>query len=244
MNRLEDVDVSGVHFVGEPANRRPFAIVKNLAGRKPEGRTMKKADLQKAIAAAGDELTPAQLAEIFGGKDVLVKELGLTPPKPDEAKAATDDPPADATAKALNAAITKAVQPLIDEIKTLKDARATEAKQALTKRAEALVELGYEIEIEKVSEAEIGALEKAHAHVAAAADRLGLTKAFGSPTAAEPTSGAAAVQVMVRKRVVDLLGREPIDKAEQARAKREIYRANPGLLTAVIEAERTSHRAA
>ena len=40
----------------------------------------------------------------------------------------------------------------------------------------------------------------------------------------------------VDAKVVEVLGRTPISKSEEARAKREIYRSNAGLLTAVMKA--------
>jgi hypothetical protein len=42
----------------------------------------------------------------------------------------------------------------------------------------------------------------------------------------------------VDTRVVDVLGRAPLDPLERARAKQQVYRANPGLLTAIVKAER------
>jgi len=42
--------------------------------------------------------------------------------------------------------------------------------------------------------------------------------------------------------VLEVIGRPPMNKAEAARVKQEIYRANPGLLTAIVKAERDATR--
>lgn len=48
---IEDLDVDGVHLVGDPANRRPFAVVKNLAGGspRPKEQPVDKTELLAAI---------------------------------------------------------------------------------------------------------------------------------------------------------------------------------------------------
>jgi hypothetical protein len=48
---------------------------------------------------------------------------------------------------------------------------------------------------------------------------------------------------VVADQVVKVLGRAPIDKAEETRVRREIYQANPGLLTAITKAERIARAA-
>jgi len=50
----------------------------------------------------------------------------------------------------------------------------------------------------------------------------------------EPTS----LRDMVRKTVVEYLGREPIGKAEEVQVRMKIYKANPGLSQAVRDEER------
>lgn len=47
-----------------------------------------------------------------------------------------------------------------------------------------------------------------------------------------------ALRQLVRKGVVELLGREPFTKAEEIRTRMAIYKAHPGLQTAVVNEER------
>lgn len=247
-HRLEDVDVSGVHLVGSPANRRQFALVKNLAGRKPEELdTMKltKAEFKKRISTEVEgEIDDAKLTALAKAIGIELTDTPAPKDKVDKtAPVAADDddeggaPEKSLSAKALTAAIEKANKPLLDQIAALQKANDDAAKVALAKRVTVLKAAGYELE-ETVTEAEVSALEKGHALVVKAAERVGLTKAFGSPEAAEPTSGGPALQLMVDKQVTAILGRTPTSKAEAARVKQEIYRANPGLLTAIVKAER------
>lgn len=244
MNRLEDVDVSGVHLVGAPANHRPFALFKSTAGRKPgELETMKltKAEFAKRIATQLEGEISDEKLQAFA--KALGIEISDTPaPKTPVAKTdpndkEDEDDGAVRKGKNIEAAIEKAVKPFMDRIEQLEKANADAAKVALAKRVAVLKHAGYELD-ETVTEPEVAAIEKGHATVLKAAERAGLTKAFGSPEADEPTSGAPALQLMVSKKVTEVLGRTPISKLEEARAKQEIYRANPGLLSAIAKAER------
>jgi hypothetical protein len=244
MNRLEDVDVSGVHLVGSPANHRPFALFKSTE--EPESMKLTPAEFKKRIATQvegeiDDEKLNA-LAKAIGIE--LVKEA----PKP---KVAKQDPPKDEDApdeddgalqkgidaKALERIIAKANQPLLDKIEQLEKAAESRARGELAKRAKVLKAAGYEL-ADDVTEAEIAALEKAHERVVKAAERLGLEKAFGSAEAEEPTSGVLALQKAIDTQVTEILGRTPVSDVEKAQTKRMIYRANPGMLTAIVRAER------
>ncbi len=255
-HRLEDVDVSGVHLVGSPANRRQFALVKNLSGRKPEetdSMKLTKAELRKRLAT---QITDADKVEKFSEEqlEAMAKAIGIeltdtqtvAPIQKDQDDDAPPAPRGDQASflKTVEAAIAKAVEPVAAQLKALQDSHAAVAKTALRKRAEVLQRAGYELELEAVTEPEIAALEKSHAMVVKAAERVGLTKAFGSPEAAAPTGGLPMLQKLVADKVVEILGRTPVNKLEEARAKREIYRSNPSLLTAVTKAEREARTAA
>lgn len=241
-HRLEDVDVSGVHLVGSPANRRQFALVKNLAGRKPEElETMKltKAEFKKRISTEVEgEIDDAKLASLAKAIGI---ELTDAPAPKDKTEKTVTPPTGDddvALVKGIEAVIEKATKPLLDKIEQLEKTNTEAAKVALQKRAKVLKAAGYEIEIEKISEPEVSALEIAHQRVVKAAEKIGLTKAFGSPESEEPTSGAPALQLLVSKKIEEVLGRRPMNKAEGARVRQEIYRSNPGLLSAIVKAER------
>jgi len=252
MNRLLDVDVSGVHLVGSPANHRPFALFKSKTGHPPEEpETMKltKAEFKKRIATQVEgEISDEKLAEF--AKAIGIELTDTPAPKPKVTKADPTDKDEDegtddnALSKGIEAVIAKATKPLLDKIEELQKHNDEAAKVALQKRAKVLKSAGYEIDVEKISEAEVSALEIAHQRVVKAAERIGLTKAFGSPEAEEPTSGAAALQHLVAKKVEEVLGRRPISKLEEARTKQELYRSNPGLLTAIVKAERAERAAA
>jgi len=249
MNRLEDVDVDGVHLVGAPATRRPFALVKNLAGRKPEElETMKltKADFKKRISTEIEgEIDDAKLQSL--AKAIGIELTDTPAPKPvSKAEPNDKDDDADddnALAKSLERVIEKATAPLMEKIAQLEKTNADAAKVALAKRVTTLTKAGYEIDAATITEPEVSAIEKAHERVVKLAEKAGLTKAFGSPEADEPTSGLPALQSLLAKKVREVLGREPLGKAEEAATKREIFRANPGMLTAITKAERAARAA-
>lgn len=246
MPRLEDVDVSGVHLVGSPANRRRFAVVKNLAGRKPEesdAMKLTKAELKKRLATQVEgEIDDEKLQAFAKALGIeLTDAPAATPATPvRKTRARTEDPDdedgddTEAITKAIAAAVTKAVTPLTDEIAALKKARDDEAKAALQKRAGALKDLGYDVDVEKVTAPEIAALEKAHERVKAVADRVGLTKAFGTPRRTEVAGPGDTIAKAVRER----LGRDPVSPEEDAKTRQAIYRQHPGLLSAITKAER------
>lgn len=254
-HRLEDVDVSGVHLVGSPANRRQFALVKNLAGRKPEetdSMKLTRAEFRKRLAT---QITDADKLEKLSDEklEAMAKAIGieLTEKQTTEPVHKDDDDPEPVAAgdqaallKAINASVAKIVEPVVKRIEAIENSSAATAKTALQKRAEILKRTGYEIDVDKITEPEVSALETSHAMVVKAAERAGLTKAFGSPESAEPTGGLPAIQKLVADKVVEVLGRSPINKLEEARVKREIYRSNPSLLTAITKAEREARAAA
>lgn len=243
MNRLVDVDVSGVHLVGAPANHRPFALFKSTTGAKPEESDSMKlttAEFKKRFATVIEgDFDDAKLTAFAKNLGIeLTSETPAPKLKTEKTVDPSDKDEDDSTlTKGIAAVIEKATKPLIDKIEQLEKANTDAAKVALQKRARVLKSAGYEIEIESITEPEVSALEKAHARVVKAAEKLGLTKAFGSPEAEEPTSGAPALQLMVAKQVESMLGRKPM-RGEDARVRQQIYRANPGLLSAIVKAER------
>src|ERR1041385_3734745 len=74
MNRLEDVDVSGVHLVGSPANHRPFALFKSKAAptrEEPETMKLTTAEFKKRIATQVEgDISDEKLAS-------LAKAIGI-----------------------------------------------------------------------------------------------------------------------------------------------------------------------
>lgn len=255
--RLQNVDVSGVDFVGAPANHRPFALFKSIGGRKaeePETMKLTLAEFKKRVATevdgdiADDQLT--KLAKAIGIE--IVKEAPSpkieTKKTTDGGDAGADEPEktpsgADAIAKAVEAAVNRVTKAFEEKIGGLEKAQAAREKAELTKRVRVLKAAGYELE-DEVTEPEIAALEKAHERLLKVADRVGLTKAFGTAEADEPTTGISALHKAIDRQVVEVLGRAPISALEKAVTKREIYRANPGMLTAVVKAERAQRQLA
>jgi|SRR5579859_665693 len=122
----------------------------------------------------------------------------------------------------------------------IETANMAAARVALTKRITALHEAnwieGEPAELEKMTEPEVAAIEKARDRVIERLKKAGVFSSFGTPekTADEPTT----LREMVHKAVVDQLGREPKNRTEEARVKKEVYDANPGLFQAVLREER------
>lgn len=308
---IEDLDVDGVDLVGDPANRRPFAVIKNLSGRRrpvpPTEGAMKRADLiAKLQKNEAVELTASELVDLVGrdvvakaiaagdgGRDILLQALDkaehfdsmeacmaagksheecqalMKSGKIGKRTGATDDAtlteritqtirklfggdPSPETrqaqarevmlksmpaeARAYVEALEGQVSTLAKGFQELKGARDGDVRQALEKRAQALKDRGVTIDVAKATEVEIAAHEAAQAQVDKALEGLGIRRTFGGSTSGE--RGAVSARAEVAKAVVELLGHEPIDKAEEARAKRRIYQANPGLLDAIRREER------
>jgi DNA-binding XRE family transcriptional regulator len=112
----------------------------------------------------------------------------------------------------------------------------TTAKEAaeLAKRIGVLNRAG--VKIEKDADAPVvEAAEKAMEAFFKRLDQVGITKAFGDPRQADP---APTLVGAIHKEVRRILGREPIGKLEEIRVKKQIYDANPGLLSTVAREQR------
>ena len=245
MNRLVDVDVDQVHLVGAPANRRPFAVIKGLTGKRPDpsgGNTVKTIAFLKALGVTlaegsvkdDDELELSKIIEAFGGKDDFEKAFGVKvpkkEPKPIDKSGLTPE------VKAYVEKLEKRTSELGDTIDEIVKARETDDAEALTTRIEVLKGKGLEFEEDaKPTELEVAAFEKAAGQIAKLRKDLGILEIKGTTK-----EGAATVADEVRKQVVTHLGHEPKDAIEEARARRVIYRANPGLLRAVTREERAA----
>lgn len=233
---LVDVDVSGVHFVGSPANRKRFALVKHLEGSAPEDRmpekdkqqTFKKTELlEKLGALTGDTVTIDDLAIAMGGRGAIAKE--------DET---IDD--------GKGGKVTMA--DLVATIGTLqKSQKATnEALELLVSTQKAAVESGLAARREQLKKAGIpcpdqasadviDALEKANTATIARLEKAGVLRQMGDSSRQAREAG---LREMVTKAVERKLGRTPIGKDEDVRERLRIYRAHPGLLTQVVKEER------
>jgi hypothetical protein len=124
-------------------------------------------------------------------------------------------------------------------VKAQEDARAAETRTALTKRATALQESGFlerDATLETLTEPEIAALEKAQERITGLLKKAGVLDSFG--TVEKTDDEPATLREMVRKTVVDYLGREPLGKLEEVQIRKKIYEANPGLAQAVREEEK------
>jgi hypothetical protein len=84
---LVDVDVSGVHFVGTPANRKRFALVKNLEGHRSED-PMNESESAARIALLEKSLVTLLQRDVDRRREAL-KKAGI--PVPDDASAETLD---------------------------------------------------------------------------------------------------------------------------------------------------------
>ncbi len=260
MNRLVDVDVDQVHLVGAPANRRPFAVIKGLTGKRPDpsgGNTVKITDLLKAVGLKPEgalekvetEVTPDQfkaLVKALGmngeslieaiGKEDVAKLLGVDLPKGDPKPKPIDKSGLTPEVKAYVEKLEKRTSELGDTIDEIVKARETDAATELGKRIEILKGKGLEFEKDaKPTELEVAAFEKAAGQIAQFRKDLGILEIKGSPE-----EGTGTVGDEVRKQVVKHLGHDPKDALEEAQARRVIYRANPGLLRAVTREERAA----
>jgi len=255
LNRLIDVDVDGVHLVGAPANRRPFAIIKGLArpgdpdleesgpvkitdllkavGLKPEGalekvETEMTSEQMKALLEALGKDNGEKLIEAIG-KEKVAKILGVESPKADP--------------KIDKSGLTDEVKAYVEkleagqkELKTTLDAivndRDEVEKAELEKRVEALKDAGFEAP-EKATSVQVDALELALGKYHELQKTLGIFELKGTDR-----DGVSSAADAVRKQVREQLGREPKDAVEEAQVRREIYRSNPGLLRAITKEER------
>ena len=264
MNRLWDVDVTGVHLVDSPANRRRFAVVKSAGGaadvqcpnddcdysgpmtddsdcpdcgtslKTSKGahpmKTLKLADIQKALEGKTEDIDATAFLKSLGIELPTTKQPDPTPTKLDKSKLAPD---VVAYLEAMEQAVTKAA----GDVKQLTDARAAETATALRKRAEALQAHGFEIDIEKATEAQVSGFEQAWTQIGKQLEKVGIFKALGDPTQPVEASGTP-LKDAVAKAVVEQLGREPLDKTEEIRTRMAIYKSHPGLQLAVLREER------
>jgi hypothetical protein len=130
------------------------------------------------------------------------------------------------------------MESLEERLEREEKAREKAEKAALQKRAAALVVGGWleKDALETVSEIEVFAIEKAQERVITRLKAAGVAESFGTAQKAE--AGPASLKEMVRKAVVDHLGREPIDKGEEVKVRQAIYKANPGLMQAILREEK------
>ena len=237
MFQLFDVDIDGVHLVGEPANRRPFAVIKSLTAGKPDptggADKMNFLDELKKALEAGDLKVDGDLVELLG-KDAIAKALGVEIPEPEPKIEKAELPD---NVKAYVEALEKKLGDATDAIDTIVKAREADEKAALQKRVEVLKSTGLELDGETVTEAEVAALEKASAFFDARLEKMGVLRIKGEPKSDDREDSALS---LVRKEVSRRLGREPVNKAEEAKIRREVYREYPGLLKAVTQEERAS----
>ncbi len=259
MNRLVNVDVNNVHLVGAPANRRPFAIIKGLttsrSDPKKETGTVKIVDLLKAVGLKPEgalekvdtEVTAEQfkaLIQAMGkdngekliealGKEEVAKILGVDLPKPKDPKIDKSGLPPEVVAYVEK--MEKGQEELKETLDAIVKDRTEAEKVALEKRVEVLKEYGFGPDDDEglPTEVEVAAMEKAAEKFLELRKALGIFKVQGTD---EAKPGSAKDEV--RKAVRANLGREPKDAGEEARARREIYRANPGLLRAITREER------
>ena len=250
MNQLVDVDVDGVHLVGEPANRRPFAIVKGLARQTLDGDlTVKTSEFLEKIKARkdkGEEITPEIFVELFG-KDVVLEALGTdaaTLKKAADEKAALekkaeleklDKSKLDEKTKAYVEGLEKKVEAqgsTLDEIVKEREASVT---LDLSKRVEVLKAAGFAPDGDSPSEASIAAMEKAAEKFGQHVEKIGVLTLHG-----DDTVPAGSAREAVAKAVREQLGREPVTAAEEAGERSKIYRENPGLLKSVLREERAA----
>ena len=222
-----------------------------------------KSEFQKRLAAQGIELEldDAKLADLAKALDI---ELTDSAAADDDEPAHTE--PVEKTEKSALAKILKAiggalgiaaddVSP-IDKAKldpatreyitglegrlsTIEKANTASAKAALQKRVDALRDAGWleEAEVADVTEPEVAAIEKARDRVVARLKKAGVFSSFGTPKRGDDDE-PASLRELVQKAVRDQLGRDPKNKIEEARVKKAIYEANPGLMQAVLREER------
>ena len=268
MNRLWDVDVTGVHLVDSPANHRRFAVVKAQGGAaavtcpngdcdyagpmtesndcpdcgksltsKSQGapvKTIKLADIQKALEGKTADVDQAAFLKSLG-IELPAEPVPAPPPtKLDKSKLAPD---VIAYLEAQEQMLTKAMASVTE----LATAAATAAKTDLQKRVQLLKGRGFEIDPETATPVQVAAFEQAWEQIGKNLEKVGILKGLGDPTRAEPE--ALPLRAAVQKAVREHLGREPIDKYEEAKVKQSIYKSRPGLLTAVVLEERAQRAA-
>lgn len=202
-------------------------------GLKPEGALEKvetevTSEQMKALLEALGKDNGEKLIEAIG-KEKVAKILGIELPKEDpkiDKSGLTDE--VKAYVEKLEAG-QKELKTTLDEI--VKDRDSVE-KTALEKRVKALTDSGFDVP-EKATSLQVDALELALEKYLALQKTLGIFEIKGTDH-----EGVSSASDAVRKQVRETLGREPKDAVEEAQARRDIYRANPGLLRAITKEER------
>jgi hypothetical protein len=266
MNRLWDVEVTGVHLVDSPANQRRFALVKAQGGPAtvhcPNGNCDYSGpmtddgdcpDCGKSLKSTKSAEPPMKLKladlkkalEGHTGDEIdaapFLKALGieLPAPKTDPAPTPIDKSKLPPEVAAHLTAMEQLVTKTAGQVEALVTAAATRETTDLRKRAQALQDAGVEIDVEKATGVEIAAFENVWGQVSKSLEKVGIFKALGDPS--RPTEPSATpLKDMVSKAVREQLGREPISKEEEIRTRIAIYKGRPGLQLAVVREERTA----
>jgi len=241
-NQLVDVDIDGVHLVKAPANRRRWALTKSAPPEAEDTMKLTKAEFKTRIAKEVDgEIPDEKLVS-------LAKAIGIElteGPAPKEPAKKTDDDQEEKVPEPKNDLETALAKKSLGKVVDALDAVAkrlerleekTTAKEAaeLAKRIAVLNKAG--VKIEKDADAPVvEAAELAMEAFFKRLDQVGITKAFGDPRQADP---APTLVQAIHKEVRRILGREPIGKMEEIRIKKQIYDANPGLLSTVAREQR------
>lgn len=269
MNRLSDVDVTGVHLVDSPANLRRFALVKAAGGPSPvrcpngdyTGPMTDDGDCPTCGAALpttksqGAPVKTIKLADLKKaleaqtGEDIdataFLKALGIELPaektdNTDPAPTPIDKSKLPPEVAATLTAMEKVLKQQNTAIEALTEANTARARTELRKRAEILQAAGLEIDVEKATDVEITAMEKVWKDVGTRLEKVGIFKALGSPDRTE--SSGTPLKDAIQNAVREHLGREPLDKMEEQRTKQAIYKSHPGLRQAVLNEERAARR--
>ena len=268
MNRLWDVDVTGVHLVDSPANRRRFALVKSAGGAADvqcpngdcdySGPMTQSGDCPdcgqslKSTKSAGAPAMKLKLADLKKalegqqGEEIdaapFLKALGIELPaekKTDPTPTPLDKSKLPPEVAATITALEGIVKKQTEAIDGLVKVHETRERAEIQKRAEVLKRAGIEVDAEKVTPVELAAMEATYKAVATQLEKVGIFKALGDPTQPVETSDTPLKDAVARA-VREQLGREPLDKTEEIRTRMAIYKSHPGLQMAVVREERAS----
>lgn len=212
-HEITEAEVDGVDLVGDPANKRRFAFVKARNTPK-EGANMDAKEFLKGLTA--DDLVEAV------GEDKLRKALGIEG-EPPAAEVVGDPATEDRTVVDLTKALAR--------IEELEKASRDRAERELEARREALRKSNYEVAADASAEA-VEALEQAHELFQKSMADAGLLNIHGGAE-----SGGDDFGETLAKAVEEYLGRPPLNEAEAAIARTEIFKAIPGAYEAAIAAE-------
>lgn len=231
----------------EPMKLSTIEFRKRLATTLDGAADMPEAELAEFAKALGIELTadkkPAEPDTKELEKSLLARILrGLRTSLGGEPDAEPDVLPFDKSKLAPEVATYMAG--LEKRIKATETAEQERLAKALQARAEKLQKAGWidkNEDLSTITEPEVAAIEKAQSRVIDRLKKAGVLESFGTPRqASEPGN----LRDYVAKAVEQYLGHEPVDKAEEVRAKQVLYKANPGLQQAVLAEERAAKRGA